>query len=285
MRGFRLAAKPHWDRAVETQQDAKKEEEGAKQRETIFSLLTKSSTATKGDGAAAAAALPDYLPFTVFADFVLAGTDTVAITLLGAVYLLCTHPTAMKRWKEEVRGAFSREEDITLAGVNGLKYQNAVIQESLRLWPPGPETQRRIVPRGGRVVRGEWVPGGVFVGCYQWVVGRYGRAWRDVGGFRPERWLGREGEGEGGGKGGGGGFEEDRKGVLQSFNVGARNCVGQQLAMGELRVILAMLVWWFDLELEEEEEGEGKGKGWMDVKIFGLVAEKKPLRVKLTCVR
>ena len=42
--------------------------------------------------------------------------------------------------------------------------------------------------------------------------------------------------------------------VLQPFHVGPRNCVGRNLALAEMRVILAKMLWHFDLELCPESK-------------------------------
>jgi hypothetical protein len=68
--------------------------------------------------------------------------------------------------QSEIRSDFAAAEDITLAGVNNLKYQSAVIHEAMRLWPAAPETQRRIVNKGGKVIAGKYVAAGTHVGVY-----------------------------------------------------------------------------------------------------------------------
>lgn len=54
--------------------------------------------------------------------------------------------------------------------------------------------------------------------------------------FLPSRWL-----------------EEsnDRREALQPFSMGPRNCIGQRLALMEVRLVLAKLFWNFDLETVE----------------------------------
>jgi cytochrome P450 len=91
-------------------------------------------------------------------DAIMGGFDTIAIAMAGAMYFLLKDPTRMKRLTDEIRSTFETANDITLAAVNNLRYQNAVFAESLRLWPPGPETLRRVTNPGGNVINGEWVP-------------------------------------------------------------------------------------------------------------------------------
>ena len=61
--------------------------------------------------------------------------------------------------------------------------------------------------------------------------------------FRPERWLPRD-------AGGSAGLHV--KNAYQAFSFGPRNCVGRLLAMTELRLILAKMVWHFDIELAND---------------------------------
>ncbi|CAN9264299.1 unnamed protein product [Alternaria alternata] len=69
-------------------------------------------------------------------------------------------------------------------------------------------------------------------------------------------------------------FHDDRRDVHKPFSYGRRDCIGRNLAFLEMRLIIALLVWNFDLEL-----GEGMD-GWEKQKIFGLW-EKPPLKVHI----
>lgn len=65
---------------------------------------------------------------------------------------------------------------------------------------------------------------------------------------------------------------------MQSFLVGPRACIGQNLAMAEMRLIVAKLVWSFDLRLPDDER---KWVKWEDLKAF-IVMEKPPIPLQLT---
>jgi len=92
---------------------------------------------------------------------ILGGSETTATTLAGATYKLLTHPEVYARLKEEVRGAFASADEITVTSVNGLTYMLAVLNESLRMYPPIASNLVREVPRGGVEVAGRFMPGGV----------------------------------------------------------------------------------------------------------------------------
>lgn len=90
-----------------------------------------------------------------------AGSETTATTLSACVYYLQKNPECYKALTEEVRQAFSKDEEITFLAAGKLPYLNAIIEESLRMYPPAPAIGPRLVPEGGAVVNGEHIPGGV----------------------------------------------------------------------------------------------------------------------------
>lgn len=92
---------------------------------------------------------------------VLAGSETSAATLTGATYFALKHPPVMERLVRDIREAFKRQEDITIAAVSNLPYVHAVIQETLRMQPTGPVSVPRQVDRPDVVVCGMAVPQGV----------------------------------------------------------------------------------------------------------------------------
>jgi cytochrome P450 len=69
----------------------------------------------------------------------------------------------------------------------------------------------------------------------QWVTHHDDRYWSDGYSFKPERWIG-DGFGH-------------IKDAFQPFSLGPRRCIGVNLAYLEIRIILAKIVWMYDLEL------------------------------------
>ena len=72
-------------------------------------------------------------------------------------------------------------------------------------------------------------------------------------------------------------FFNDRRDASQPFLVGPRACIGQNLAWAEMRLILAKLVWSFDLGLPVDESMRVT---WEDLKAY-IVFEKLPIHVTL----
>lgn len=194
---------------------------------------------------------------------IIGGSETTATALSGAVYFLCSNPDTMQELQKEIRAAFTNEKDITFTSVSQLKYLLAVLNESLRMYPPVPGNFPREVPKTGAMVDGLFVPSGSAVGVCQWAANHSAANFRDPYAFHPERWTGEEK------------YAADTRDAFQPFSVGPRNCVGKNLAYMEMRLILARLLFNFNVELCAESNE------WSKQRVF-MLWEKGPLKVRLT---
>lgn len=149
--------------------------------------------------------------------FIVAGSGTTSSALTGITFHLCRRRAALRRLAAEVREAFRREADITLASTSRLGYLRAVVEEGLRLYPSSPGAFPRFVPGRGAEIEGRWVPGGTAVGVHQFAAGRMEYNFRRAADFLPERWLPRERDSE---------FANDNRAAVQPFSYGPRNCIG-----------------------------------------------------------
>jgi cytochrome P450 len=91
----------------------------------------------------------------------IAGSETTATALTGAAYFLAAHPDVQKKLADEVRTTFASEDEIDLFSVSRLSYLLAVLDESMRLFPPVPAHLPRVCQLGGSVVCGYHLPEGV----------------------------------------------------------------------------------------------------------------------------
>jgi cytochrome P450 len=96
--------------------------------------------------------------------FVLAGSETTAALLTGCTYYLLRHPEKYVRLVSEIRGAFAQISEIKLSALVELPYLNAVLTKILRIYSPIPFMLPRLVPQGGAVIDGQYVPGRVSCG-------------------------------------------------------------------------------------------------------------------------
>jgi cytochrome P450 len=135
---------------------------------------------------------------------------------------------------------------MTFLALQELPYMNACIDEALRIFPPVPTGLTRTVPEGGDTVAGEHIAGGTTVSVYSWAATHSPDNFARPNEFVPERWL----EGADGAP-----YAGDRKEASQAFSLGPRGCIGKHLSYLELRLILANLLWYYDIQREELEDG------------------------------
>lgn len=70
-------------------------------------------------------------------------------------------------------------------------------------------------------------------------------------------------------------FNRDNKAAVQPFSFGPRNCLGKNLARAEMRLVMAKLLWRFDMELVQG------GKDWKEgQRVWGFWV-KPPLTCRL----
>lgn len=91
----------------------------------------------------------------------MAGSETTATTLSAATYYLTTHPEILAKVQREIRNTFTNEDEIGLDSKKPLPYLQAVIEESLRLFPPAPLPSARVIRRTGEIVADTHIPAGV----------------------------------------------------------------------------------------------------------------------------
>ncbi|KAJ1337314.1 aspirochlorine biosynthesis cytochrome P450 monooxygenase [Microdochium nivale] len=202
-----------------------------------------------------------------------AGSETTATALSGITYLLVQHPTQYERLTTEIRTMFTSAEEITMTSANKCRYLLAVIEEGLRVFPPSTTQHSRQVPAGGITLDGNFIPEGNLVGITTYAMMHSPDNWVNPETFAPERWLHENaGEGE---LSRPAEYNADKKDSFQAFSYGARNCIGRNLAYAELKLVIARLLWEFDLEYCGPKEDD-----WMDQQIY-ITWAKKPLMVKL----
>jgi cytochrome P450 len=91
----------------------------------------------------------------------IAATNTLSNTLLCATWLLARHKACAMKAREEIRTAFSSEEDILYPASCKLPYFNAVLSEVFRLYPAIPTALFRTVVGDKVEVDGLVLPKGV----------------------------------------------------------------------------------------------------------------------------
>ncbi|KAK4494802.1 hypothetical protein PRZ48_014158 [Zasmidium cellare] len=199
--------------------------------------------------------------------FLVAGSGTSARALSATIFYLATNPVKLQKAIGEVRNTFQEAEAITIRSTSQLRYLQACIDEAMRLHPPQPGGLPRFVPGVGEEIEGKFVPGGTAVGVHQLSSGQADWNFSRAKEFIPERWLEQSPPSE---------FAGDDRGSRQPFSYGPRNCIGMNLAYAEMLLIMAKLLFAFDIE---QDEGMND---WTSRQKIYLTWEQIPLLVRLS---
>lgn len=220
--------------------------------------------------------------------FIFAGHDTTASTLSFIYSRLSQAPSALGKTRAEHDAVLGSDPTQALARLtedpsllNQMPYTQAVLKEVLRLYPPG-ATARKGTPDVilTHPVTGQRYPtDGFLVWGASSLTHRHPDYWERPDEFLPERFLAKEGE-----------PLYPRKNAYRPFELGPRNCIGQELAQLELRAILAMTL--RELEFEpaySEDAPQALGEKAYQVMgvgdISGHVKNGFPVRVRVRDVK
>ncbi|KAJ2773916.1 hypothetical protein IWQ56_000807 [Coemansia nantahalensis] len=167
----------------------------------------------------------------------IAGVDTTTAGLTWTLALLLHNPHIMERLTTDIRREFpDRAVPIDYdACRQRLPYLAAVISESLRVLSPAPSILPRVAPTGGVRMAGYYLPAGTWLCCPLGAVHKNPATFRAPLAFDPERFMG----------------DGDEKHSLLAFSTGVRACLGRNLALLEMNVVLANLLRSYDLRLPE----------------------------------
>jgi cytochrome P450 len=187
--------------------------------------------------------MPPDLVRDEMASIFLAGHETTAITLSWAFYLLERNPECEKLLHQELdevlNGASPRFEDIPK-----LVYTRAVIDETLRLYPPVHVFSRQAL--GEDEIMGHKVPAGSMVIIASWVLHRHEQLWDQPEAFRPDRFLP--------------GAPKIHPFAYIPFGAGSRVCLGKHLGIMEAVLLLAMAAQKFRFRLAPGHPVEPLGR-------------------------
>ncbi|KUI74577.1 Tryprostatin B 6-hydroxylase [Cytospora mali] len=170
---------------------------------------------------------------------IIAGSDTIAPTLVFAFYELAHNPLCQGKPLEELL-------DIDIYDrirLQGCTYLTAVINETPRSHPPVPNGGYRQSPPGGLTIAGTYVPENVAIVSPRYSLARLECSYESADQWVPERWTTRPE------------MVKNSRGFAP-FSQGRFSCVGKTLAMGEMRFVIALLVKRFKVEFGCSNQGE-----------------------------
>lgn len=180
-----------------------------------------------------------HLPLLPLQLLIRLGSDTTSTALAALFFYLSRNPEAYRRVVSEVRDAFNSPGEIQMgATLNGCTYLRACIDEALRLCPPAGSALWRQVLKGGIRVDGHFIPEGYDVGTGLFAVHHNPAHFPDPARFIPERFT----------------DQNVSNPAFAPFSVGPRSCIGKSLALTELVLTMAHVLFAFDFEKADEDD-------------------------------
>ncbi|KAL1634800.1 hypothetical protein SLS58_010543 [Diplodia intermedia] len=209
---------------------------------SIFAEAERSSSSPGGGGgggdgdAETATTISDVVLAREARSFIIAGSDTTAVSLTFLVWCVLARPRLHERLVEELRGEKEAmgggdEAAFVEERLERLPVLNAVIRETLRLYGAAPGSLPRTTPPGGASVAGVWLPDSVVVSTQAWSLHRNEAIWERPEEFDADRWM-KEG-----------GLSEEARAAYNPFGGGARACIGVNIAEMEMRLAVAVFFW------------------------------------------
>ncbi|KAL1303437.1 hypothetical protein AAFC00_006826 [Neodothiora populina] len=205
-------------------------------RKDILSKLFRAQTEKGGE-------LDDAAIASMATSNIFAGSDTTAISVRAIIYYLLKNPQYKQRLVQEIdegRRAGTLSDPIKVSEAEKMPYLQAVMYEALRCHPAVGMSLPRVVPQGGTVIGGTFLPSNTVIGANPWVIHRdkavYGD---DVEVFRPDRWL-KEDTG-------------DMRRFFFAFGSGARMCLGRNLSWMEMSKLIPTLFLHHNIELADPD--------------------------------
>jgi enediyne biosynthesis protein E7 len=168
---------------------------------------------------------------------IVAGHETTAAALTWTWYLVSAHPQVAERLRDEADRS-GADEAVSLGAAEAMSYTHQVLQESLRLYPPGWLITRRSIEAdelGGYAIAPRT---DIFISPY--MLHRHPAFWSDAEEFKPERFADAD-------------ANERHKFAYIPFAVGPRHCIGENIAMFEMLVHMRTMMRRFRLKRADND--------------------------------
>ncbi|KAF7060649.1 hypothetical protein CFC21_067424 [Triticum aestivum] len=196
---------------------------------------------------------PDYtdndLLHAVLLSFMLAGRDTIGTTLPWVFYNLAQNPGIVSIIHSQLSPIASRKVPASTGAMmifepedtKPLVYLRAALYETLRLYPSAP-IERNTVAAGDIMPSGHEVKVGDTILISLHSMGRMEDLWgKDCLNYNPNRWLSKDGNT----------LRYVPSHKFLAFNSGSRICPGKEIAVMQMKTVVATVLWNFDVEVVE----------------------------------
>nr|QQL12306.1 cytochrome P450 CYP4CJ2 [Aphis craccivora] len=160
--------------------------------------------------------------------FLFEGHDTSSIAMTMTILLLGLHQDIQDHAREELYSIFGdSDRDATMEDLNAMRYLDAVIKETLRLYPSVPSFTREL--NTTLQLKKYTIPPMTTMAIFPYILHRNENIYPKPEEFIPERFL----------------DEENKSKFLFGyipFSAGARNCIGQKYAMNQMKTVISTVL-------------------------------------------
>ncbi|XP_018715840.2 cytochrome P450 CYP82D47-like [Eucalyptus grandis] len=171
-------------------------------------------------------------------NIIIAGTDTLIVAITWALSLLMNNPHALEKAQQELDAHVGKRRHVEESDVKNLIYLQAIVKETLRLYPPVPVNGLKSSMEECTFSVGFRIPAGTRLLLNAWKIQRDERVWSNPDRFEPERFLTTHENVDVRGQN----FE------LIPFGAGRRSCAGTSLALHTMHLTLASLLQSFKID-------------------------------------
>jgi cytochrome P450 family 110 len=171
----------------------------------------------------------------------LAGNETTASAMAWALYWIHHLPEVREKLLQELDTLGDSPDPMTIAR---LPYLTAVCNESLRIYPVAMLTFARVVRENVKLLGLELEPGAIVFGCI-YLLHQREDLYPQPKQFKPERFLERH-------------FSPYE---FMPFGGGVRRCVGEALAIFEMKLALATVLSRYEFTLDSDRPEQGQRRG------------------------
>ncbi|XP_061676202.1 cytochrome P450 4B1 isoform X2 [Syngnathoides biaculeatus] len=160
--------------------------------------------------------------------FMFEGHDTTASGISFILHTLACHPEHQKMCREEIVQVLDGKDTMDWEDLGKMPYTTMCIKESLRLFPPVPGMARKLT-KPITFFDGRTLPEGSLIGTSVYALHRNATVWENPNVFDPLRFLPEN-------------TSKRSPHAFVPFSAGPRNCIGQNFAMNELKVAVALIL-------------------------------------------